>query len=121
MSQEITISGISIAPDVLETIVARAVEQVEGVASVGSKNLASSLVSMFSSKSFAAASAPGVESSVEGDRLALTVHLNVFFGYPFKKLAAAVREAAAAAIDAQVGVEVERIDVCIDGLVFPKE
>ena len=26
-----------------------------------------------------------------------------------------------AAIDAQVGVEVERVDVCIDGLVFPKE
>ena len=25
------------------------------------------------------------------------------------------------AIDAQVGVEVERVDVCIDGLVFPKE
>ena len=33
----------------------------------------------------------------------------------------ALRAAVVAAIDAQVGVEVERVDVCIDGLVFPKE
>ena len=56
-----------------------------------------------------------------GDKLALTVRVVVFFGYPFKKLADAVRAAVVAAIDAQVGVEVERVDVCIDGLVFPKE
>ena len=56
-----------------------------------------------------------------GDKLALTVRVVVFFGYPFKKLAEAVRAAVVAAIDAQVGVEVERVDVCIDGLVFPKE
>ena len=55
------------------------------------------------------------------DKLSVTVHVTVFFGYPFKKLAEAVREATLRAIDAQVGVEVERVDVCIDGLVFPKE
>ena len=32
-----------------------------------------------------------------------------------------IASAVVAAIDAQVGVEVERVDVCIDGLVFPKE
>ena len=37
------------------------------------------------------------------------------------EVAEAVRAAVVAAIDAQVGVEVERVDVCIDGLVFPKE
>ena len=120
MSQEITIAGIHIAPDVLEAIVSRAVEGVEGVASVGQKNIASSLVSMFSSRNLGSA-VPGVESAVEDDKLALTVHLTVFFGYPFKDLAAVVRETAAAAIDAQVGVDVARVDVCIDGLVFPKE
>ena len=61
------------------------------------------------------------EAEVIGDKLALTVRVVVFFGYPFKKLAEAVRAAVVAAIDAQVGVEVERVDVCIDGLVFPKE
>ena len=45
----------------------------------------------------------------------------LYGGYPFKKLAEAVRAAVAHVIDAQVGVEVARVDVCIDGLVFPKE
>ena len=77
MPQEIKIDGIGISPDVLTAIVSRAVSDVEGIASVGVKDLATNLVS--------------------------------------------IRAAVVAAIDAQVGVEVERVDVCIDGLVFPKE
>ena len=120
MPQEIKIDGIGISPDVLTAIVSRAVSDVEGIASVGVKDLATNLVSMrFSAK--APASEPAVEAEVVGDKLALTVRVVVFFGYPFKKLAEAVRAAVVAAIDAQVGVEVERVDVCIDGLVFPKE
>ncbi len=95
MPQEIKIDGIGISPDVLTAIVSRAVSDV--------------------------ASEPAVETEVVGDKLALTVRVVVFFGYPFKKLAETVRAAVVAAIDAQVGVEVERVDVCIDGLVFPKE
>ena len=95
-------------------------EVIEGIASVGVKDLATNLVSMMLS-SKAPASEPAVEAEVIGDKLALTVRVVVFFGYPFKKLAEAVRAAVVAAIDAQVGVEVERVDVCIDGLVFPKE
>ncbi len=119
MSQEITIAGIGIAPEVLAVIVSRSVEEVEGIASVGVKDLATNLVSMFSAKSTQVGE--DVEAEVVGDKLALTVRVVVFFGYPFKKLAEAVRAAVVAAIDAQVGVEVERVDVCIDGLVFPKE
>ena len=102
MSQEIKIDGIGISPDVLTAIVSRAVTDVEGIASVGVKDLATNLVSMMLS-SKAPASEPAVEAEVIGDKLALTVRVVV------------------AAIDAQVGVEVERVDVCIDGLVFPKE
>ncbi len=51
----------------------------------------------------------------------MTVHLAVFYGYPFTKLAAAVRTAVSTAILEQVGVEVAAVDVCIDSLVFPKE
>ena len=120
MSHEIIVSGIGIAPEVIGVIVSRAAEEVEGVASVGEKNLASNLVSMFSTRS--APAAPAVEATVTADdRLAVTVRLGVFFGYPFKKLAESVRSVVAHAIDAQVGVGVARVDVCIDGLVFPKE
>ena len=119
MSQEITIAGIGIAPEVLAAIVSRSVEEVEGVASVGVKDLATNLVSMFSAKSTQVGE--DVEAEVIDDKLRLTVHLTVFFGYPFKKLAEVVREAMVSAIDAQVGVEVESVNICIDSLVFPKE
>lgn len=119
MSQEITIAGIGIAPEVLAAIVARSVEGVEGVASVGVKDLATNLVSMFSTKTTSVYE--DVEAEVVNDKLRLTVHLTVFFGYPFKKLAESVREAVVNAIDAQVGVDVECVNVCIDSLVFPKE
>lgn len=119
MSQEITIAGIGIAPEVLAAIVARSVEGVEGVASVGVKDLATNLVSMFSTKT--TSMFEDVEAEVVDDKLRLTVHLTVFFGYPFKKLAETVREAVVNAIDAQVGVDVECVNVCIDSLVFPKE
>lgn len=119
MSQEITIAGIGIAPEVLAAIVSRSVEEVEGVASVGVKDLATNLVSMFSAKSTQVGE--DVEAEVIDDKLRLTVHLTVFFGYPFKKLAEVVREALVSAIDAQVGVDVESVNICIDSLVFPKE
>lgn len=120
MTEEIKIDGIAIAPDVLSAIVSRGVADIEGVASVGTNDIASNLVSMFTSKSSAPA-LPAVEATVEDNKLHLVVRLTVFFGYPFKTLAETVREAVVKAIDAQVGVEVCAVDVCIDGLVFPKE
>ena len=60
MPQEIKIDGIGISPDVLTAIVSRAVSDVEGIASVGVKDLATNLVSMMlSSKAPASAGGRG--------------------------------------------------------------
>ena len=67
MPQEIKIDGIGISPDVLTAIVSRAVTDVEGIASVGVKDLATNLVSMMLS-SKAPASEPAVEAEVVGDK-----------------------------------------------------
>ena len=64
MPHEIKIDGIGISPDVLTAIVSRAVSDVEGIASVGVKDLATNLVSMMLS-SKAPASEPAVEAEVE--------------------------------------------------------
>lgn len=116
---ELHISGIGVAKDVVAAIVTRAAEGVEGVARVGGNDIASSLVSVFTSRSIAPDRS--VTSEVVDGSLNVGVHLAVFYGYPFTKLAATVREAIAAAIHSQVGVEVGSVDVSIDSLVFPKE
>ena len=61
------------------------------------------------------------KASVEDEKLAVTVHLSVFYGYQFTKLAQDVRQAVAEAVASQMGMEVCRVDVSIDGLVFPRE
>ena len=118
-ADELFISGIGISRSVVSAIVARAVEHIEGVASVGEKDFAANLVSVFT-KSANPVSDP-VEASVVNDKLNIILHLTVFYGYPFTKLAEEVRARVAEAIRGQVGYEVGTIDVCIDSLVFPKE
>lgn len=119
MDSELVISGIGVARSVVSTIVAMAAEHVEGVASVGENAIASGLISVFTARPVS--NEPAVESFVEDDKLMLTIRLSVFYGYPFTKLAADVRSAVASAVSSQMGVEVGRVDVCIDNLVFPKE
>lgn len=119
MEGELVISGIGVAKSVVATIVSMAAEHVEGVASVGENAIASGLISVFTARPVS--SEPPVESSVEDDKLMLSIRLSVFYGYPFTKLAADVRRAVAAAVSSQMGVEVGSVDICIDNLVFPKE
>lgn len=117
---ELSISGMGISRRVVATVVALAAEKVEGVASVGGNtDLASSLIRVFTAKNLDLSQA--VEAEVEGDRLHITIHLAVFYGYPFTELAASVRAAVAEAVGEQIGVQVASVDVCIDSLVFPKE
>ena len=119
MSNELVIAGISVAPAVVGTIVTQAAVRVEGVASVGENAIASSLLSVFTSRPVN--DEPAVEAEVVDDKLSVSVRLSVFYGYPFTKLADDVRTAVASAIKGQMGVEVGAVDVCIDNLVFPKE
>lgn len=120
MSNELRIAGMGVSKSVVSTIVSAAAEKVEGVASVYGKDIASGIIAMLTSKPQPTTSA--VECRVvDGDAISITVRLVVFFGYPFTKLAEEVRAAVAEAVDAQIGVRVANIDVCIDELVFPKE
>lgn len=119
MESELVISGIGVSKSVVATIVSMAAGHVEGVASVGENAIASGLISVFTARPVS--NEPSVESYVQDDKLMLTIRLSVFYGYPFTKLAADVRSSVAAAVSSQMGVEVGRVDICIDNLVFPKE
>jgi len=119
MDSELTIAGIGVSADVVRTIVSLAAERVEGVVSVGTDAFTSGLISVFTAKP--PSSEPVVEASVQDDALAVSVHLSVFYGYQFVKLAQDVRQAVAEAVASQMGVDVCRVDVSIDNLVFPRE
>lgn len=120
-SSELNIEGIGISRTVVSSIVAAAAEKVEGVASVGQKATASNLVSSFFATGSAMPENDPVDAEVVDGKLHATVHLTVLYGYPFTQLAASVREAVELAVQEQIGVQVDAVDVCIDSIVFPKE
>lgn len=119
MEQELYIEGIGIAHEVIDTIVARAVDKVPGVVSVGENPFSSGVKSLFGSKQ--PKNHSGIEVAVVDGTLALSVRLTVFYGYPFPALAEEVRQAVASAIRSQIGVGLSAVDVYIESIVIPKE
>lgn len=114
MTKDLNVAGMSLAPGVVETIISIAANEVEGVASVGSYT-ASGIRSKFAAKP--STSGIGVSEDAEG-KLSVTIHIEVFGGYPLPDLADALREAIADALLVQVGIEVAAIDVYVDGIQF---
>ena len=116
---ELFVAGIGVSHDVVAQIAAKAAERVEGVACVGTNDITSSLINVFTRTESPQGTA--VVCEVEDDKLVVTIHLSVFFGYTFTTLAAEVLQEIANAVTEQVGCETGAVNVCIDGLVFPKE
>lgn len=111
---ELNVDGMALAPGVVETIVSIAVNEVEGVASVGPAT-AGALRAVFATKP----STQGIDISVDdNDKLNISVHIDVYYGYVLPDLAANVRAAVADAVSSQVGLSVDAIDVYIDGIQF---
>lgn len=105
-------NGMDIAPDVLDTIVALALNDVEGIASVG---VASSKIRSFFSKQ----EVQGVTvSQVSDSAIDVSVVLTVFDGYSLNKIASDARKAIADAILSQAGYTVNRVDIHVDGILF---
>ncbi|MCL1797731.1 MAG: Asp23/Gls24 family envelope stress response protein [Eggerthellaceae bacterium] len=116
MANDFSIDGMALAPGVVETIVAIAAQEVDGVASVGSTGVGS-LTSMFKTKS----AAQGVEVEVtEDSKLQIAVRIDVMYGYSLPDVAAQIRNSVAEAVVSQVGLSASRVDVYIDGIQFNK-
>ena len=103
--------GMDIAPDVLDTIVALALKDVEGVAVVGQTS--TGILSFFGSKQ----DQKGV-SQVTSDTIDVSVSITVLNGFSLDKIAADARKAIADAILAQTGYTVNRVDIHVDGILF---
>ncbi len=113
MSDEIRLEGLGVAPGVLDTIVNVAAESVEGVAAVGAQGLAGLV------QKGRKGTARAIDVVVDEDsKLAVTIHIQVTYGFKLRQVAAAVQSAVSDALASQVGVDVALVDVFIDGLVF---
>ncbi len=114
---DLNVKGMKLADGVVETIVSIAVKDVEGVAAVGT-SAPSGLLSAFQQK---ADTSGVVATSEDGNDLHIAIHVDVYYGYKLPKIAQDIREAVADALETQVGVKADSVDVYIDGLRFNQE
>lgn len=105
-------TGAAIAPDVLDTIVALALKDVDGVASVGAAS--SKFFSFFGKQEQQGVTVNQVTDST----IDVSVVLTVLDGHSLNKIAADVRKAIADAILSQTGYTVNRVDIHVDGILF---
>lgn len=110
---DINTEGMAIAPGVVETIVILAVREVPGVASVGAAP--SGIRSLLAFKQ----STQGVSVEPEGEgAVAVEVSIRVNSGYSLNDVAASIRSSVADAVRSQVGLNVSRVDIRVDGIIF---
>ena len=114
MSEELYVDGLGLAPGVMETIVAIAAKEVDGVAMVGSSTF-SGLRNLITAKP----ASDGIDVSMnESQGIDIAVHIDVNYGQPIPQVVDAVRVAVADAVATQVGFTVSSVDVYVDGIRF---
>lgn len=110
---DVTKEGMAIAPGVVETIVALAVRDVPGVASVGMSP--TGLRALIAPKQ----ATDGISvSTAEDGTLQVAVELHIIGGHSLTEIADQVRTQIADAVLSQAGMTVSRVDVRIDGIQF---
>lgn len=116
MTDQQNSKGMKLAPGVVETIISIVASEVEGVANVGT-HPPTGLKAIFQSNPFD----NGIEAEFIGDKLAVGIHLDAYYGFVLPDLAEEVREAVAQALQVQIGIEVARVDIYVDGIEFDKD
>jgi uncharacterized alkaline shock family protein YloU len=115
MADNLVFEGLSVAPNVIDTIVRIATEKVDGVTSVGG-GVPSGAAALIKTKT------PGIEIAIDSDQnLVIAVHIAAIYGVKLHELGAAIQEAISDALEIQLGVKVVHVDVYIDSLNFSAE
>lgn len=116
MENEISVEGFGVSSSVVETIVTLSIAEVDGVAGIGPADTFSGLRSVLAGEKN---TSTGVEARmVDNDKIALSIRIQVYYGYKIVEVAAAVREVVADAVLSQLGAEVAAVDIFVDGVVF---
>ena len=118
--KELVINGMCIAPSVVETVVSKAVSEVEGVTKmVVPVSTPSGIKGILSGSKQAAQSV--VAAVDENDQLRIAVRIEAAYGNPLPELADKVRQAVADAVSSQIGLQVGAVDVYVDSMQFNKK
>lgn len=105
--------AVMISEDVIATIVAHAVEEVEGIVGLNAKPGAD-IIEMIGKKNWG----KGLKINIaEDDSLSIDCNVNVAYGYSVVSVAKAVQEAITNALESMAGVTITAVNVNVCGIV----
>ena len=112
---ELNINGMILSKSVIESIVSLAATSVEGVYSVGDPTTSGIRAFL----GLAKPTTGGIEIECgDNNDLSIELHIWVLSGIVLPDLAQSIRLSVADAINTQIGLEVESVDIYIDGIHF---
>jgi len=117
MYEKLRCEGLTIAPGVVETIISLAVSEIDGVAQVKYPGLPNTFKSALKKKH------PGQGIIIMADddgQITVAVHVQIYYGFRLQEVAEMIRKVVADTLEGQVGIEVARVDVYVDGIQFPE-
>ena len=115
MTDEVRLDGVTVTPEVIETIVSVAAQKVEGVCGLVAASTMAGLVSK-------RGASKGIAVAVSEDGgLIAELHLKVAYGQPLHDVATRVQHAVSDAIVSMTGQSDVTVDVYVDDIVFPAE
>ena len=115
--QEVTDGSIQISEDVVASIAAMAVLEVEGVCGL-SGNLGAELAEMLGKKSLG----KGIRiTPTENDSLVIDCNIVVQFGQAIFDLAKSVQDAVKSSVESVTGLTVNQVNVNISGIAITKD
>jgi uncharacterized alkaline shock family protein YloU len=116
MAEKFATDGLTIAPGVVETILAQTILGIDGVAKVGTPKPTDGLLGVGKKRN----PAQGVLLMADAGQITVAVHICVLFGYRLQDVADEVRSAVAEALEGQIGVTASAVDIYVDGIAFPE-
>lgn len=107
---------ISISEDVISVISAIAAKEVEGLASMGG-NLLGNLGDILAKKN----QGKGVKVEFGDNGLVIDVHITVKFGVKIREVSASIQEHIKSAVETMAGLDIDTVNIFVDGVELEKE
>ncbi|MEA4965737.1 MAG: Asp23/Gls24 family envelope stress response protein [Oscillospiraceae bacterium] len=116
LMQEQEAGSILISEEVICTIAAAAVMEVEGVENLNA-NIGSDLAEMLGMKILG----KGIKLTVEENRVTIACSVVLAYGYDVVGVAKKIQQSISNAVESMTGFQVQRVDVDISGVTLPKK
>lgn len=108
--------NVKISEDVISVLADKAIKDIEGVEELAGR-FTDSIAVAFGKKS----GVPGVSADTKEGKTAITVHLVIKYGFRIPEIAWKVQEAVKNTVETMTGLEVTKVNVCVDDVKFPDE